>query len=170
MPRNVEIKARVNDPARLRTLVLALGDGPGQMLYQKDTFYQARNGRLKLREFADGSGELIAYERPDLLGPKTSRYAISPAPDPERLHQALALSLGVRGVVSKRRTLITAGRTRIHLDQVADLGDFMELEVVLQDNESEAEGLAVAHDLMSRLEIGQADLVEGAYIDHLEAR
>jgi len=168
--RNVEIKARVSDAARLRELALALGDGPGRLIRQKDTFYRAHNGRLKLREFGDGSGELIAYERPDLQGPKTSRYAISPTADPERLHDALALSLGVRGVVNKQRTLILSGRTRIHLDQVEGLGDFMELEVVLDDAETEADGLTAARDLMTRLEIGPDDLVEGAYIDHLEAR
>ena len=168
MARNVEIKARVADPARLRDLALAMGDGPGQLIIQKDTFYNAREGRLKLREFGDGTGELIAYSRPDHEGPKTSSYVISRTADPASLHAALTNALGVRGIVAKQRTLVLSGRSRIHLDQVEGLGDFMELEVVLTDDETEAEGQVVAQDLMARLEIKAGDLMEDAYIDQLE--
>lgn len=170
MARNVEIKARVHQPEKLRELALALADGPAQLIVQKDTFYQAAQGRLKLREFGDGTGELIAYDRPDCEGPKTSQYVLSPTNDPARLHAALAQALGVRGVLSKVRTLVLHGRTRIHLDHVEGLGNFMELEVVLTDGETEAEGMVVAQDLMARLAIEAADLIEGAYIDHLEAK
>ena len=170
MARNVEIKARVQHPARLRELAVTLSDQPTCLIRQKDTFYHATEGRLKLREFGDGTGELIAYNRPDSEGPKTSQYAISPADDPKKLHTALAQALGVRGVVSKERTLVMIGRTRVHLDRVEGLGDFMELEVVLTDAETEDEGMIVALALMSDLEISSADLVEGAYIDHLEAK
>ncbi len=170
MARNVEIKARVNQPERLRELALALGDGPGELIRQKDTFYNATNGRLKLREFDDGTGVLIAYNRPDCEGPKTSQYVLSSTDSPETLHAALTEALGVRGLVVKERTLVLNGRTRIHLDRVDGLGDFMELEVVLTDAETEQQGMAVAQDLMAQLEIEAGDLIEGAYIDHLEAQ
>ena len=170
MPRNVEIKARTDNPTRLRQLALALADSGPELIRQRDTFYNVPRGRLKLREFADGSGELIAYERPDRDGPKTSHYAISPTADPGSLHKALDMALGVRGVVAKERTLILCGRTRIHLDDVAGLGHFVELEVVLGDGESEALGRAEADALMVRLEIAATDLVEGAYLDHLAGR
>ncbi len=168
MPRNVEIKASVANPARLRELALALGDGPGQLIEQKDTFYNAPHGRLKLREFGDGRGELIAYSRPDREGPKTSSYVISRTADPDSLNAALTSALGVRGVVAKKRTLVLTGRTRIHLDQVEGLGDFMELEVVLADDETETEGQRVAEGLMKQLEIEAGALMEHAYIDQLE--
>ena len=169
MARNVEIKARVNQPERLRERALALGDRPEQLIRQKDTFYHAAVGRLKLREFGDGTGELIAYNRPDQEGPKTSQYAISATADPKSLHAALAQALGVRGIVTKQRALVLSGRTRIHLDHVEGLGDFMELEVVLTETETEDEGMAVARKMMAQLSIETGDLIEGAYIDHLEA-
>ena len=170
MPSNVEIKARVSQPERLRALAIALGDGPAKLIRQKDTFYNAYSGRLKLREFDDGTGELIAYERPDREGPKTSRYTISRTNDPGGLHTALTQALGVRGVVAKERTLVFCGRTRIHLDYVEGLGHFMELEVVLADDETEDEGMIVVRKLMAQLEVITDDLIEGAYIDHLEAK
>ena len=82
MPRNVEIKARVSDPAQLRALALTLTDTQPQLLRQEDTFYHVPVGRLKLREFGDGTGELIAYVRPDRAEFKASHYAITPAADP----------------------------------------------------------------------------------------
>ena len=45
------------------------------------------------------------------------------------LQKVLSLALDVRGVVKKTRYLYMVGQTRVHVDQVDNLGDFMELEV-----------------------------------------
>ncbi len=167
MPANVEIKARVHDPEGFHTRAREAADHPEQIIRQKDTFFRATHGRLKLREFGDGTGELIRYSRPDATGPKVSDYAIYRTGDPGALAGTLAGSLGLLGVVEKTRTLLLAGRTRIHLDQVKDLGWFMELEVVLAEGEDPAVGEAEAHDLMARLGVAPEDLVQGAYLDLL---
>lgn len=170
MPQNVEIKARVQDPSRFRQLAANLADGPGQLICQTDTFFTVPTGRLKLREFIDGSAELIRYHRPDTEGPKTSDYAIFRTHDPAGLKTVLQGALPELGVVCKERTLYLAGRTRIHFDEVENLGTFMELEVVLADGDSIADGQAEARRLMDALEIAAADLVTGAYLDHLFAK
>ncbi|MBE0564892.1 MAG: class IV adenylate cyclase [Krumholzibacteria bacterium] len=170
MPRNVEIKARASDPVRLRALALDLAGGPPVVIEQDDTFFATATGRLKLRAFADGTGELIFYDRPDRTGPKTSRYALAPVADADALRAVLAAALPVRGRVRKRRELLLAGRTRIHLDRVEGLGDFLELEVVLAADAEIAAGEAEARALMDRLEVAPGDLVAGAYLDLLEGR
>jgi adenylate cyclase class IV len=48
------------------------------------------------------------------------------------------------------------------------LGQFMELEVIMAEGQSDAEGQATAEDLMSRLGVERGDLLEGAYMDLLE--
>ena len=58
-------------------------------------------------------------------------------------------------------------RTRIHLDRVAELGDFLELEVVLEEGEGAAVGNAIAAELQRSLEV--TDLIAPAYVDLLEA-
>jgi predicted adenylyl cyclase CyaB len=168
--RNVEIKARARHPERQAQLAEALADGPAERLVQEDTFFVVPAGRLKLRVFGGGQGELIQYERSDSRAPSESRYVVAPTAEPEALRAALSRALGVRAVVRKTRTVHLAGRTRIHLDRVEGLGDFIELEVVLRPEEEAAVGVSVARELMARLEIAEDDLVEAAYVDLLEGR
>ncbi|MNL69377.1 CYTH domain protein [compost metagenome] len=60
-----------------------------------------------------------------------------------------------------------AGRTRIHLDRVEGLGEFLELEVVLRDGESTDAGMEEARTLMAGLGVAPTQLVAGAYLDLL---
>jgi predicted adenylyl cyclase CyaB len=71
--------------------------------------------------------------------------------------------------VRKQRRLFIVGRTRVHLDRVEGLGEFLELEVVLEEGEPAEAGMAEAHALMARLGIGTDQLVQGAYVDLLRA-
>lgn len=168
MARNVEVKARVGDLSAVRRIAASLARKPGMALEQTDTFFVVPRGRLKMREFGDGSGELISYERPDDTGPKTSRYRKVSCPDPAGLVDLLAMVLPVRGQVRKRREVLLVGRTRVHLDEVERLGTFVELEVVLEDGESVEAGEREAKALMAELSIPPSALVSGAYIDLLE--
>ncbi|MES1949233.1 adenylate cyclase, class 2 [Salinisphaera sp. S4-8] len=169
MARNIEIKAAVADLDALKTRVAEIADAGPWRIEQHDIFFNCANGRLKLRCFADASAELIVYRRPDATGPKACDYERSPVSDPQSMRRLLARSNGVRGEVIKTRTLFMAGRTRIHLDHVTGLGDYMELEVVLGAEESIAQGRAEAEQLMRRLAIDDEALVDGAYIDLIEA-
>ena len=168
MPTNIEIKARVHDLTGLRRRAEAMSDTPVQVIPQEDTFFHTPKGRLKLRLLKPDLAQLVYYERPDQDGPKRSNYYIYETHDPAGLKTALSLALGVRGVVRKVRYLYLVGQTRIHLDDVAGLGQFMELEVVLRDGQPDAEGQSIAEDLMATLGILKEDLLEGAYMDLLE--
>jgi adenylate cyclase len=167
--RNLEIKARVRDWEGMHARAAALADGPAELIAQEDTFFRVADGRLKLRVFADGTGELIFYQRPDAEGPKESRYLRTPLPEPAPLRESLAAAWGEIGRVVKRRTLYLVGRTRIHLDEVEGLGRFMELELILADGERPEDAEAEARGLMQALGVAEGDLVEGAYLDLLGA-
>jgi len=166
---NVEIKARVRDRHALQARAESLCAAPPVVMVQEDTFFHVPQGRLKLRELAPDRAQLVYYERADQRGPKRSEYFLYETDQGAALKALLARALGTRGVVRKVRTLYLHGQTRIHLDEVEGLGDFVELEVVLREGQSEAEGQAIARRLMRRLGIQPADLVEGAYMDLLAA-
>jgi predicted adenylyl cyclase CyaB len=168
MPTNIEIKAHVRDLAGLRSRAEAVSDTPVQVIPQEDTFFHTPKGRLKLRQLQPDLAQLVYYERPDQDGPKRSNYHIFETRDPAGLKTALSMALGVRGIVRKTRYLYLAGQTRIHLDDVEGLGQFMELEVVLREGQSDADGQSIAENLMARLGVRSEDLLEGAYMDLLE--
>ncbi len=170
MPRNIEVKARVRDFAELCRRAEALSDTPREVLEQADTFFLVPHGRLKLREIGADYGQLIFYTRPNLEGPKRSEYQITSTNDPQGLKNVLAMAYGIRGVVKKTRFLYLCGQTRIHIDQVQGLGRFIELEVVLRPEQTDAEGQSIAEDLMNRLGLPPGDLLEGAYMDLIEGR
>ena len=165
MPKNIEIKAHVeNYQAIVKTAEKLAGHLPS-VIDQKDTFFNCPDGRLKLRTFSDGSGQLIFYQRASEKGPKASFYKISPTTSPATLKQVLSLAYGVLGRVNKQRLLFIVKRTRIHIDKVENLGEFIELEVVLDDNSSQSEAIKEAQDLMAKLGITPSMLIQDAYVD-----
>lgn len=170
MAHNVEVKAKVRDRSRIEASVRqGAGDVQPQDFHQEDTFFRTTNGRLKLRVIDGARAELIHYFRNDERGPKSSRYSIVPVPDPNLLRRVLADAHGIRATVCKKRRVYLIGNTRVHLDAVEGLGEFLELEVVLAEGESEADGTAEARRLMVEFNIDEEDLVEGAYVDLLES-
>ncbi len=170
MPRNVEIKARIRNRRQLLEKALDRATAPLEQIDQDDTFFHCREGRLKLRDFGNGRGELIAYQRADQNEPKASAYRITATEQPALLRETLTLALGELGRVRKTRQLVMIGRTRVHIDQVEGLGEFVELEVVLGEQEPESVGLNEARELMNQLGIEPGDLLSGAYLDLLDDR
>ena len=166
---NIEVKAKLNDIESTRQTVEKISDQPVKVIIQQDTFFTTSVGRLKLREFADGTGELIYYLREDKPDPTGSTYQITPTNDPAGLREVLRDALGIRGEVSKTRQLYMKGRTRIHLDTVSGLGEYLELEVVLSEGEDHSVGVEEADEILNLLSIREEQYVHSAYIDLLES-
>ena len=169
MARNIEIKARISSIEDLMHRAAKIADQGPIHIAQDDTFFHCAAGRLKLRQFTEDSGELIFYQRADQSGPKESFYIRSVTAEPASLRECLMLAYGQSGRVIKHRTLFLAGRTRIHLDRVESLGDFLELEVVLADGDAVDGGRREAEAVMRQLEIEASQLIETAYVDLLAA-
>lgn len=167
MPRNVEIKAILNDRVAVLAAVANRSDGPPETIVQHDFFFRCSTGRLKLRVFESGCGELIRYERDDIAVTRSSQYEIARTSDPKVLLDILSRALGRVGEVKKTRILYLIGQTRVHIDRVEGLGDFLELEVVLRPDQSEDEGQRIAEELLAELRIEKNQLVAEAYVDLL---
>lgn len=170
MPRNIEIKARIQSVEQLKQVAASLSGSDPVEILQDDSFFTCEAGRLKLRAFADGTGILIFYQRADEKGPKESFFTTAPTQAPDALRDTLSLAYGQSGRVRKHRTLFTIGRTRIHLDRVEGLGDFLELEVVLAEGEATERGTQEAYATMEKLGVHRSQLVETAYVDLLATR
>jgi predicted adenylyl cyclase CyaB len=170
MARNIEIKVRVANIEALSPKAAEMADHGPIEIRQDDTYFFCRNGRLKLRSFSPTEGELIFYQRSDQPGPKESFYLMSSTTTPDNLREILSLVYGQIGLVRKHRTLFLVGRTRIHLDRVEGLGDFLEIEVVLAEGESLEAGKSELNQLLVKFDITPGQLVGVSYLDLLAER
>ncbi|CAH0730183.1 unnamed protein product, partial [Brenthis ino] len=173
--RNVEIKAKVHDIESICKIAENLSGTKPTIIQQDDTFYKVNSGRLKLRFYADESATLVRYDRDDTEGPKLCDYNLLQFSKNEKekamlLDNMLTKCVGTRGKVVKERKLYMVGQTRVHIDAVQDLGNFMELEVVLHPEQSLEEGQAIAKDLQIKLGVKDEDLIECAYVDLLDKK
>jgi homotetrameric cytidine deaminase len=161
---NIELKAFDRDPEATVARCLALGADDRGILIQRDTYFAARRGRLKLRT-DQSSAELIAYRRPDAAGASESSYVR--APTSESVVEALDVALGRTVVVSKRRHLLIWEGVRIHLDEVEGLGSFIEFEAVLPDAGDAQSARSKLARLREELGIDDDALVSVGYADLL---
>jgi predicted adenylyl cyclase CyaB len=168
MPSNIEVKIRIFDSVRIRSLIVSSGARDEGELHQIDTFFQGSK-RLKLREFGENqTAELIAYDRPDIEGLRTSDYRIYTTSNLSGLKETLSFGLKVTHTVEKKRHLYLLRRTRIHLDEVTNLGHFLELEVVLGHNDDVCSGEKEAEEILRLLELQNAARISGSYCDLIQ--
>jgi adenylate cyclase class IV len=146
-----------------------LGADDKGTLIQRDTYFGAPLGRLKLREEPDSGAYLIAYQRPDSPGHKESRYRLVEVPRPDELREALAAVLGIVVVVSKVRHLFIYEGVRIHLDRVEDLGDFIEFEGVSADGDDPSRFGNLLDHLRKSFGLRDGDLHGESYSDMLRS-
>jgi len=166
--RNLELKARHADLDPARKAVSAIGDiRAGGVEIQVDTYFRVSQGRLKLREINEESATLIFYVRADRAAARICTYQLVPVPDPVALKTALTAALGVRGVVRKRREIYFWHNVRIHLDEVAGLGSFLELEAVLAADDDEGLAQERLDHLCKMLGIAPRDLLSQSNADLL---
>jgi len=165
MATNIEIKARIHDFKKMLDVARELSDLPEEIIIQEDTFFHIKNGRLKLRIFSNDSGELIHYARQDTQKSKRSDYLIYPTSTPSKLKEVLSNALGIKVVVKKERRLFVKAQTRIHLDKVEGLGNFIEFEVVINKEKEIPEAYQTIEELEEIFGIKENQLITVAYAD-----
>lgn len=166
MARNWELKVRCGDLREIERMAVAMGASHVEVLEQTDTFFHVQQGRLKLRVFGDGKGELIGYRRADTATVRSSDYTIVRTESPSELHRVLADALGIQNTVRKKRTLYRFRSTRIHLDSVERLGTFVELETVMGD-QTEEDARAELRFVSQALGLSTLEPIAVAYADLL---
>jgi len=165
----VELKATDPDPERSLAVCLELGADDRGVLVQRDTYFRVARGRMKLRVQTPGGAALISYHRPDAAEARESRYRIAPVEDGGALCEALDAALGTLVVVDKERRLLLWEGVRIHLDRVAGLGSFLELEgVAPAGSDLEPERARVA-ELSDALGLDASRILSDSYSDRLLA-
>ncbi len=166
---NIEIKAKLRVSAEeFENCVKKYTgkDKPDEVIIQHDTFFKCNSGRLKLRIFHDGTGELISYKRDNINGPKSSIYCLYTTENPEKLKKVLSESLEILGKVNKKRLLYMYYSARIHIDEVEGL-EFPCMELEVTNLQSLEGGIKICSEIKKGLNIQDEDLLEVSYFDLL---
>ncbi len=166
---NIEIKARCDDPGRVRETLLANNARFKGLDHQIDTYFRCTNGRLKLRQ-GNIENNLIHYHRDNTVGPKQSDVTLFKTSPESNLLELLAAAIGVLVVVDKKREIYFIDNVKFHIDTVAGLGSFVEIEAIDCDSELEPAALREQCErYMELLDIKPDDLVDCSYSDMLLA-
>lgn len=171
--RNLELKVRCDEQflSIARERAEKMGVAPFADLLQIDTYFAVTGGRLKLRELEVRGGtcsvELIAYERADHVGSRWSNYYRVPLGIETAIavKAALTASPGIFVTVRKRRQAGIWRQTRIHLDRVEGLGEFIELETLLVEGGIESEARVEHEQAIRELGLACWPVVAGSYSD-----
>lgn len=180
--RNIELKARCLDLEEAHRVALRIGATLYAVERQRDTYFHAGHGRLKLRERwrvrddtveQDASGapgqaltsQLIWYQRADDARPRASNYLLVEVENGEQLCKLLTQAIGVLLQVLKQRAVYLHENVRIHLDQVDGLGNFVEFEAIVDATCDEAAARAKLTRLRGAFDITDDQLVSQSYSD-----
>ncbi len=164
---NIEFKAKCENPASLRKILLSLDPVYKGKDHQIDTYFKVESGRLKLRE-GNIENALIHYERPDIADVKQSTILLHhPRPDnTSSLKDILIKTLGVLTIVDKEREIYFIDNVKFHIDSVKSLGYFVEVEAIDSDGSIGIQKLQKQCDYYRKLfQISSKDLIDFSYSD-----
>lgn len=165
-----EIKARCEDPIKAEQILLSNGADYKGIDHQVDTYFNVPNGRLKLRE-GNIETTLIAYERKEVKDIKNSEVALYKSPnDAKALKKVLTASCGIKAIVDKKRKIFFIDNVKFHIDEVEQLGGFIEIEAIGEKGKSDEEVLyGQCQYYITLLEIKSEDLIDQSYSDMMLA-
>lgn len=164
---NIETKAKIHDLESLKNILSNNNATFIKISDQVDYYFNCTTGRLKLRISDNKRGALIYYEREDILDSKTSTYKTLNVEDYNNLKDMLTKSLGIKVVVTKKRKKYKFENTFIHIDEVKDLGLFVELESEVSEEDT-YDKIQEEHKVVQRLlKINPNDFISESYSDLL---
>ncbi|MGQ9589621.1 MAG: class IV adenylate cyclase [Planctomycetota bacterium] len=169
---NIEVKCPLRDRRKAEVRLEALGARKMWTRRQVDTFFRVpvRGSWLKLRECEGRPAELISYTRStEDSRPRPSEYDVLIVKEPNDWKRLLSRVLPIDVVVAKERTLWIYEHTRVHLDAVEGLGEFIELETVVDDL-SEAEARSEAERIIEVLAMDRGEFIAVPYRDLVAPR
>lgn len=163
---NLEIKVFAKNLEEIKNKAIEIGAEKVGILHQVDTYFLVGERRIKLREEKDTS-YLVLYTRPNVVESKLSKYYILNVPlfFSKVVKQTLAHTFGIKIIIHKTRTLFIYKHTRIHLDEVEDLGNYVELETVFEEGVHENELQEEHHFVRNFLGLDTLQSIKESYSD-----
>lgn len=163
---NIEIKAKCFHPQQVEAFLLQHHAKFIGVDEQKDIYFNVHHGRLKLRQ-GNIENNLIFYNRPNQEGPKQSNFLLVPVADGNAMQQILSASLGIKIIVEKKRKIFFIENVKFHIDEVKNLGSFVEIEAGNKNfpDKTVNQLQQQCNAYMQQLGIKNEDLISNSYSD-----
>jgi len=162
---NIEIKAKVSNISKIRNILLSKKAKFIGIDKQTDTYFDVKNGRLKLRE-GNIENNLIFYERSNKKEPKQSDVNLYKSVPKSELKTILSKAVGIKVVVEKEREIYFIENVKFHIDRVKNLGTFVEIEAIDKKGTIGIEKLTEqCNYYLNLFEITENDLLSTSYSD-----
>lgn len=180
----VEIKLPVPDRQKLIEDLIGLGFKTGNTILETDVYFDSseeeirKNGEaLRIRRIQNlETGELcsvITFKGKKLDQVSMARQELEAGiSDAETVLQILT-AIGfspIRPKVVKKRQQYHWNRMAACVDQVQDLGDFLELEIVIGEEERKAQALEKIEEILYKLGFQMSDTTRTSYLSMLQNR
>lgn len=167
---NIEIKSKCANPEKIREILLQKNADFKGTDHQIDTYFNCPDGRLKLRE-GTIENNLIHYKRHNQEGPKRSDVILYKSDPKSSLKSLLTAAMGVLTVVDKQREIYFLENVKFHIDQVADLGSFIEIEAIdFAGTYGEQQLIEQCNQYIDLFGLDDSDFVAVSYSDLLIAK
>jgi adenylate cyclase class 2 len=168
----VEVKARVEDPKDVERAIIALGAAPIGIENQADTYYNTpfhdfakTDEALRIR--VQDNKYLLTYK-----GPKMDRFSKTREEFEVEINDAnnmgnILSSLGFFPVATivKKRKKYRMGDFFIAIDNVRNLGDFIEVEINLKESRNYEEKVESIFRFIEKLGISRDSTVRESYLE-----
>ncbi|CAD6190157.1 unnamed protein product [Caenorhabditis auriculariae] len=166
MRQSIVIKARVQDNEKMENAIFEMTESLGTVFLQEDVYFNVPQGNLKLRIMhPNRCGQLIFNEISKKSGHKLSESQITEVEDVLAMRATLGAALGERGTIRKKRRVFVLDDVRIYLDDVDEVGNFIDIAVTLKGSHDDCEKRA--EDVRRKLGVDQSAVVPSAYLDLL---
>jgi predicted adenylyl cyclase CyaB len=163
--RNFEFKAKIDEIEKYEKRLLTLNPKFQGLDHQIDTYFNAQQGRLKLRE-GNIENSLISYDRENVLGSKESQIILYQHEPNIALKKILTRQFGVKIVVNKKRKIYFIDNVKFHFDVVENLGTFMEVEAIDTEEAFTIEELKIQCDkYFNFFELTRNNIIDKSYSD-----
>ena len=179
-----EIKLKIDNANEIKGNLLALGFCETQILTETDTYFDTKNGDIRLNDKALRIRESINHTtgqkfcQINFKEKKLDNKSVSRPEYESNISDANAMKkilnlLGfypVEPKVVKNRIVLNVPPISACIDSVEGLGDFLELEIIVTNEEEKEHGLLKIESILEKLGYSLSDTTRTSYLTALQSK
>lgn len=180
----VEIKLPIEDEERVHVSLEKQGFKKAKRILEEDTYFDDESGRIRKNDQAfrvrmirnletQESEAVITFKGKKLDQVSKTRKELETGVEDAATARQIFEALGfhaVSPIVTKIRQEYVSDKVTACLDQVEGLGTYLELEIVIPEEESRESALAVLEGMLEQMGYSLKDTIRDSYLGLLQGK